>query len=247
MSSTRLLLRGVELDDVERASVADRDAALARVVGLAVDRVEAVDRLGDDPRGARLARAARPDEEQSVAEPVESDGVAQRLDDRVLGDDLAERLRSEAAIDRLVRRGWWFGDGLGHYRQFRAGRRRTSRHLALALELDLAARFELEAPSNASATGCETWMRSGSDVDLETARHVDRVAPHVVGELPTCRSLRRRQVRRGCRCDLPAWAGVVQGARTCRARGSPPRPPTRGPCAAHRRARQRPCTRRRSS
>ena len=62
-----VVARRVELDDVERAALADGDAALAGVVGLAVDGVEAVDRLGHDPRGARLAGAARPDEEQAVA------------------------------------------------------------------------------------------------------------------------------------------------------------------------------------
>ena len=93
--------------------------------------VQAVDRLGDDPRGARLAGAARPDEEQPVRHAIEPDGVAQRLDDRVLAHDLAEGLRSQAAIDRLVRRGWCFGNGLGHCRQFRADRRRTMSALRL--------------------------------------------------------------------------------------------------------------------
>ena len=38
-----------------------------------------------------------------MGQAVEPDGVAQRLDDRVLGDDLAERLGPPAAIERLVR------------------------------------------------------------------------------------------------------------------------------------------------
>ena len=58
----------VELDHVERAALADGDARLARVVRLAVDRIEAVDGLGDDARHRRLARAARADEEQAVAD-----------------------------------------------------------------------------------------------------------------------------------------------------------------------------------
>ena len=110
-----VVARGVELDDVERPPLADGDAVGAGVVRLAVDGVGAVDCLGHDPRGERLARAARADEEQAVAQPIEPDGVAQRLDDRVLGNDVGERLRAPAPIERLVRRwGWrlvWATDG----------------------------------------------------------------------------------------------------------------------------------------
>jgi hypothetical protein len=38
-----------------------------------------------------------------VGNAIQPDGIAQRLDDGVLADDLAERLGSESAIDRLVR------------------------------------------------------------------------------------------------------------------------------------------------
>ena len=67
MSSTLLLTRR-PLDDVERTSLADGDAGRARVVG-SPSTGWAVDRLGDDPRGARFACSTRPDEEQAVRGP----------------------------------------------------------------------------------------------------------------------------------------------------------------------------------
>ena len=74
--------RGVDLDEVERRALADRDARRAAVAGVAVLQVGAVDRLGEDPGERGLAGAARPDEQDRVADPVGADGVAQRLDDR---------------------------------------------------------------------------------------------------------------------------------------------------------------------
>ena len=98
----------VDLDQVEGRALPDRDARRARVAGVAVLEVRAVDRLGEDPGERGLARPARPDEQDGVADPIRADGVAQRLDDRFLADDLAERLGAPAAIERLVR------DGRGH-------------------------------------------------------------------------------------------------------------------------------------
>ena len=96
---------GVDLDEVERRALADRDARRAAVAGVAVLEVRAVDRLGEDPGERGLAGAARPDEQDRVADPVGPDGVAQRLDDGFLADDLAERLGAPAAIEGLVRDG----------------------------------------------------------------------------------------------------------------------------------------------
>ncbi len=100
--------RRVDLEDVERRALADRHAGITRVAGIAVAEVGAVDGLGQDPRERRLAGAARADEQDRVRDPVGADGVAQRLDDGFLPDDLAERLGAPAAIERLVR------DGRGH-------------------------------------------------------------------------------------------------------------------------------------
>ena len=79
--------------------------------------VRAVDRLGEDPRERGLARAARPDEQDRVRDPPGPDRVAERLDDRLLADDLAERLRAPAAVEGLVR------DGLTSIELLRSGAR----------------------------------------------------------------------------------------------------------------------------
>ena len=46
-----------------------------------------------------------------MPQPAQPDGVPERLDDGFLADDLAERLRPESPVDRLVGRG--FGERLG--------------------------------------------------------------------------------------------------------------------------------------
>ena len=94
---------GVDLEDVERRPFADGDAGVACVARVAVLQVRAVDGLGEDPRERGLAGAARPDEQDRVRDPVGADRVAQRLDDRFLADDLAERLGAPASVQRLVR------------------------------------------------------------------------------------------------------------------------------------------------
>ena len=96
--------RGVDLDEVHRPALADRDARLAPVARVAVLEVRAVDGLGEDPGERRLARPARADEEDRVGDPAGADGVPQRLDDGGLPDDLAEGLRPPPAVERLVRR-----------------------------------------------------------------------------------------------------------------------------------------------
>ena len=92
----------VELDHVERAALADGHAAGTGVTGFAVAQVGAVDGLGHDARHRGLARASRTDEEEAVADATEPNRVAQRLHHCVLTDDLGERLRAEAPIQRLA-------------------------------------------------------------------------------------------------------------------------------------------------
>ncbi len=144
---------------------------IARVVGLAVDRVQAVDGLGDDARGAGLAGAARSDEEQAVAKPVESDRVAQRLDDCVLGDDVAEGLRAPTPIERLMggrrdglirrrRRGLW-----GHPCSLGGHEERVCRAPAVDRRRSRAQRSDRLGPGRSAAPGEQrlSLLPSGPD------------------------------------------------------------------------------------
>ncbi len=94
---------GVHLDHIERPALADRDAGLAPITRFAVAEVRAVERLGDDPRQRRLARAAGPDEQEGMGDLVQSDRVPEGVDHGLLTDDLAERLGAPAAVEGLVR------------------------------------------------------------------------------------------------------------------------------------------------
>ena len=97
--------RGVDLDQVERRPLADRHARGARVTGVAVLEIRAVDRLGEDAGERGLARPARPDEEDRVADPLGADRVPERLDDGFLPDDLGEGLGTPSPVEGLVRYG----------------------------------------------------------------------------------------------------------------------------------------------
>jgi hypothetical protein len=96
----------VDLEDVEAPALLDLAAELAAVVGVVVDRVEAVDRLGQDPGGRRLADAARAAEEVGVGDALGGDRVAQRRGDVRLADDVLEELGAPLARrddERVVR------------------------------------------------------------------------------------------------------------------------------------------------
>ena len=84
---------GVELDHVEDRAVGDAAAGGARPAGIAVHRMLAVDRAGEDARAGRLAGASRTDEQIRVREPPRADLVFQRLGDMLLSDDVIEGLR----------------------------------------------------------------------------------------------------------------------------------------------------------
>ena len=123
--------RGVDLDQVEGRALPDRHTGRAGVAGVAVLEVRAVDGLGQDPCERGLARPARPDEQDGVADPLGSDGVAKRLDDGFLADDLAEGLGTPAAVESLVR------DGRRHD-LLRSGRTGVSSCRAPSVDLDVA-------------------------------------------------------------------------------------------------------------
>ena len=95
--------RGVDLDQVQGPALADGVARVTRVAGIGVgSEVLAVERLGEDPRERRLAGATRSSEQDRVRHLARGHGIAQRGDDRLLADDLGERLGAPSAVEGLV-------------------------------------------------------------------------------------------------------------------------------------------------
>ena len=99
---------GVDLDHVEIARFPDLGADQAgvarfghRAPGGAVG-AEAVQGLGEDSRGRRLADAADAGEEIGLRDAAVAQCVAQGGDDRLLADQVGERLRPPLAGQRLV-------------------------------------------------------------------------------------------------------------------------------------------------
>ena len=95
----------VDLQDVHRARLGDLQAGRA---GVARDRgrpLDAVERLGHETRHGRLADAAQSREEVGVVDAPVGDGVLERGHDRLLADDLLERLRPVLAGEDLVAHG----------------------------------------------------------------------------------------------------------------------------------------------
>ena len=79
----------VHLDQIQEAILIDRLAVGACVAGTA-GRIsgQAVDRLGENPRDGRLARAARSGKEIGVTDTIRGDRILEGLDDVILSDDL---------------------------------------------------------------------------------------------------------------------------------------------------------------
>src|SRR5687768_15475657 len=89
--------RGVDLDEVEEASFADRDACRAGIARLAVRGLRAVDRLRDQTRDRGLADAARTGEKVGVSDLTGGDGIAEGADDVLLADHFVESLGTPAS------------------------------------------------------------------------------------------------------------------------------------------------------
>jgi len=88
---------GVHLDHVDVPALGDRYAGLAHTAG--IDRrparsigADAVQRLGNQPRGRGLADPPHAGEEKRMGQPIALDRVGQRLDHRILADQLREAL-----------------------------------------------------------------------------------------------------------------------------------------------------------
>ena len=84
----------VDLQHVDVLARADALADVALVAGRRRGALFAIQRLGEDAGGGRLAHAPRPGEQIGVAYAVAGDRVLQRLGDVLLADQLRETLRA---------------------------------------------------------------------------------------------------------------------------------------------------------
>src|SRR5438309_782593 len=91
--------RRVDLDEVQEAAVADRDAGLAPIAGLAVLGIGAVHCLRDQPGDRGLSRAPDSRQEVGVSHLTTSDRVPERARHVLLTDDRGEGLGAVAAIE----------------------------------------------------------------------------------------------------------------------------------------------------
>ena len=96
-----VVARRVEFVHVVARAALDGEARLALAARLAVDRVLAVEHLGEDARRGGLAGAARAGEQVRLALAPLGHRRAQRLDHVVLTLDLAETSGPVAAVQRL--------------------------------------------------------------------------------------------------------------------------------------------------
>ena len=82
--------RGVELVDVQRATLVERAARFAFVAGLGTVGRKAVDRLGEDAGAGGLSHSAGAAEEVGVRQLSALDGILERGGDVFLPDDRTE-------------------------------------------------------------------------------------------------------------------------------------------------------------
>ena len=92
---------GVDLDDVEAVALLDREADRVVEGEVGLRAAGAVQGLGQDAGGGRLAGATRADEEIGVRHALRLKRVAERLDDMLLPDELVEAAGTPAARDDL--------------------------------------------------------------------------------------------------------------------------------------------------
>ena len=99
------MLYDEDLAFVQGAAFGDFAAGIARTARIGGRAVHAVQRAGENPRGRRLADAARTGEHEGLGEPAAFQRVAQRTRHRLLSDHVVELLRPPFARDYLVRHG----------------------------------------------------------------------------------------------------------------------------------------------
>ncbi len=96
----RVVRGGVHLDHVERGGARDRHARVAAAAWRDRRPRLAVQARREDLRHARLARPPRPDEQVGVVDGIALDGMRERTHDVLLPDDIRERARTVAAVER---------------------------------------------------------------------------------------------------------------------------------------------------
>ena len=92
----------VDLQHVHAGAGVNAPAGRAVIAGIAVDGIFAVDRLGQNLGTARLAGAARADEQVCVAQMPREDLIFQRLGDAELTDHIVKGLRPVFAVECLI-------------------------------------------------------------------------------------------------------------------------------------------------
>ena len=98
---------GVHLDHVDMSPFGNRDARLAHTAwcdgraALPV-RADAVQRLGDQPRGRGLANPAHPGHQERMRQPLAPDRIAQRLHHGILTDQLGKGLGAIFAREHAI-------------------------------------------------------------------------------------------------------------------------------------------------
>ena len=105
------VVRGpVDLDHVDVFARVDGDATAALEAGgrRGLLRLQAVQRLGEDSRHGGLADAAGAGEQIGVGDPAGLDRVLERPRDRLLPDDVVERLRAVLSCENGVSHGIYY-------------------------------------------------------------------------------------------------------------------------------------------
>ena len=96
------IARAVNFQHVERAAFGDFNPLRIVLREIHLRTACGVQTLGEDARDRRLARAARAAEQVGVRDAARLDGVAERLRDVLLADDIGEPLGAVLARDDLI-------------------------------------------------------------------------------------------------------------------------------------------------
>ena len=94
--------RRIDLHHVQVRPLADGHALFAATARLGRRARGAVDHLGQDPRGGRLAGPAGTAEQERVMEAAVTDGAGERPHDMILTEHLGRRLGPVPPVERLV-------------------------------------------------------------------------------------------------------------------------------------------------